>query len=287
MEETKRAGICREFILIMQASLDGAAPVEEEKALESHLEHCGDCRKLYHELKQIREAVSCVAAEPPSDLGERVMARLQEENRRLSVEKVRKSKNRKRITGFVLGAAALLALAFVGVEKLGLLSMQGRTADSAVKESLVETSHAYEYDAVAMPEADSAVEYRNESDAEESGTKGIAYPAKDGESESETDLNRWDIAQGVMRIVKEAGIKGLYGEVVFAHVEKHPDAVPLATSQDGACAFYAIDDFAEFITSQKVVLSDIQYELTEEEIRGCGLSCGGSRILLILDKGMP
>lgn len=284
MEEAKRIGICREFILIMQASLDGVAPDEEEKALRSHLEHCEDCRKLYGELKQVREAVASAAAEPPADLRERVMARLQEENRRLSVEKIRKSKNRKRIAGFVLGTAALLTLAFVGIEKLGLLHMTGKTADSAVNEMAYD---AYEYEAANMPEE---ADYRS-SDGE-MDTKGTVYPITTGdmqeseaESESEAGYNGWDIAQTVIKIVKAAGIKGLYGEVIYATVEKHPSAEPMAKTYDGSCAFYTISDFAEFITSQKVVISSVQYELTEEEIRACGLSCGGDRILLVLDKG--
>ena len=286
MEEAKR--ICREFVLIMQASLDGAAPIEEEKALESHLEHCEDCRKLYGELKLLREAVASVAAEPPADLGERVMARIQEENRRLSVEKVRKSKNRKRITGFVLGAAALLTLAFVGIEKFGLLPIQSRSADSAVKESYDVAADTYENEAADFPaeEANVPVSYRN--DSEESGTKGTAVP-QESEAELESEAEAYhigrDIAQDVAQIIKTAGIQGLFGEVIYATVEKLPDAEPLATVHNGSCAIYAIEDFAEFVTSQKVVLSDIQYELTEEEIRSCGLSFGGGRLLLLLDRG--
>ena len=215
------------------------------------------------------------------------MARLQEENRSLSVEKVRKSKNRKRIIGFVLGTAALLALAFVGIDKLGLLHITGHKADMSVQESDLADFAISENEAAVFPENDV-----DRFTADGSGAKGTSYPAdymsEEMESEEESresgaGYRGEEIARVVGLIIKAAGVQGRYGEVIYATVEKLPDIKPLTTSYGGACAFYSISDFAGFITSQKLVLSDIQYELTEEEIRDCGLDFGGSRILLLLD----
>lgn len=282
MEDGKTNKFCREFILIMQASLDGEAPPEEEKALRSHMEHCESCRTLYGELAAIREATASVAAEPPADLKERILHRLQEENRALSIERIRKSKARKRIIGFTLGAAALLVLAFVGIDRLGFLRIGADSFKAAPN-----AADRMEY----MPEEDAEYFPASEAHSEEAfmpdnyAVTATSEAEPEAEMESGVDYNSSTIAEKVGEIVRTAGIKGLFGEVIYVTVSELPDAEPMARSGDGSCAVYEVTDFAEFITSRKVVVSSVQYELNEKEIRACGLSCGGERILLILDKG--
>ena len=313
MEAKKDPGICREFILIMQASLDGAAPAEEEKALQSHMEHCESCRTLYRELREIKKAVASAAAEPPSNLKEQVLERLKRENRSLSVEKVRKNKSRKRIIGFVLGAAALLTLGFVGIDKLGLLragSLTSKSADSfelqsfapaaedALPEAYLEENKSMavtgfaggEAGSDAFPGGDGAV-YEEELESAVPPTIAETAPREEGENESESsedmdphlDLREWALLR-VEGILEASDVTGAYNEVIYLQVDRFPHVDALYFDGYGGVGVYETEDYADFVTANELQATGIQYELTPEEIAESILYHAGKKTLLILER---
>ena len=315
MEAKKDPGICREFILIMQASLDGAAPAEEEKALQSHMEHCESCRTLYRELREIKKAVASAAAEPPSNLKEQVLERLKRENRSLSVEKVRKNKSRKRIIGFVLGAAALLTLGFVGIDKLGFLragSLTSKSADSmelqsfapAAEDALPEAYLEENKSAVmtgmtggeagsdAFPGGDGAIDEEElESESAVPPTAAETAPREEGESESESgedmdphlDLREWALMR-VEGILEASDVTGAYNEVIYLQVDRFPHVDALYFDGYGGVGVYETEDYADFVTANEIRATGIQYELTPEEIAESILYHAGKKTLLILER---
>ena len=299
MEERKKQELCREFILIMQASLDETAAPDEEEALKSHMEHCESCSNLYRDLAALKKAVSAVAAEPPSDIRDKIVRRITEENRKASIERVQKRKNRRRIITFAVGAAALLTLAFVGVDKLGFLNAGNRQEDGAamqasmdekgVKTSAAEPGLAGDTYAMDIPALESAdrMEPDMEMEMEPESAMESDIKAENVRSAGFGDgygFNREDILAEVYGILTEVRAGGSFGEVIYAMVSELPSVAPLYGDADERVGIYAVSDYADFVTSNSIVVTGWQYELTKEEIEKSVLEYGGNRILLVLEN---
>ena len=64
---------CNEALELLSAQLDGAITVEEETALQEHLNACPECRRMQSELRMADEALPGLQQEPPKLLHDAVM----------------------------------------------------------------------------------------------------------------------------------------------------------------------------------------------------------------------
>jgi anti-sigma factor RsiW len=102
---------CTEVFGWLSAWLDGELEPEEARRVEEHLAGCGRCRR---ERALLAATSRAVRALPPETVAEGFDARLR---RRLAAETAARSLHRRRLPAFALGAAAVLALAILGVPR--------------------------------------------------------------------------------------------------------------------------------------------------------------------------
>lgn len=134
---------CNEALELLSAQLDGAMTIEEEAALQEHLNACPECRRMQSELRMADEALPDLQQEPPKLLHDAVMQEIRRETRR--------KKERKpllRFVGVMAAAAALLAV-LAGMKLVNLPGFDHGEAAVSMGDSL-------------FPKADSAKEYAQE-----------------------------------------------------------------------------------------------------------------------------
>lgn len=68
---------CEEALELISASLDGVLSKEEEHLLHEHLSQCPACRDLLADLEGIHESMPGLWVDPPSDLKDHIMERIQ------------------------------------------------------------------------------------------------------------------------------------------------------------------------------------------------------------------
>ena len=134
---------CDEALELLSAQLDGAMTIEEETALQEHLNACPECRRIQSELKKADEALPDLQQEPPRLLHDAVMQEIRRETRR---KKERKSLLR--FVGVMAAAAALLAV-LAGMKLVDLPGFDHGEAAVSMGDSL-------------FPKADSAKDYAQE-----------------------------------------------------------------------------------------------------------------------------
>ncbi len=61
----------------MNRSIDGDLGPQEQAQLDAHLRECADCRALFAALKRMAAETAALEEEPPADLTEKIMARVQ------------------------------------------------------------------------------------------------------------------------------------------------------------------------------------------------------------------
>ena len=96
---------CNEALELLSAQLDGALTIEEQTALEAHLQTCPECRAVQKELAAIDAALPGLEQEPPKLLHDAVMQEIRRETR-----KKKEQKPLLRFIGVLAAAAALLAV---------------------------------------------------------------------------------------------------------------------------------------------------------------------------------
>ena len=120
---------CDEYLPLISGHLDGANSEFEERRLQEHLRTCEDCRALLAIMEENDALLKGSAAEPPSDLTERIMQQVRKEKRSAPSQKKRWIP----IAASGLAAAALLALVVWGNLPVGSVSKD------ALSTSAVET----------------------------------------------------------------------------------------------------------------------------------------------------
>lgn len=105
---------CNEYLPLLSGHLDGANSAAEEARLQKHLASCKQCCALLGQLEQNDAMLLSSKAEPPSELTSRIMAQVQQEQRRK--QSLRRTFWSIGAAGFA--AAALLAFVFFGDLKL-------------------------------------------------------------------------------------------------------------------------------------------------------------------------
>lgn len=116
---------CDEALELMQQQLDAPLSEQQSAALRAHLAGCAQCRTLEKQLRQLDEALQDAALEPPAQLHENVMRRIQAQDGQ--------RKRRFWRTAAALAAAAALVL-LAGYA--GWLSLPGFGGDETVAVSI-------------------------------------------------------------------------------------------------------------------------------------------------------
>ena len=100
---------CEQALDLISAKLDGALTAEESAALEEHLAACPACRALLADFEELHLELPKLAAQPPADLKDHIMA----EVRRSKVTPFQGKKKQWRWRSLA-SLAAVLVLVFVG-----------------------------------------------------------------------------------------------------------------------------------------------------------------------------
>lgn len=100
---------CEQALDLISAKLDGALTAEESAALEEHLAACPACRALLADFEELHLELPKLAAQPPADLKDNIMA----EVRRSKVTPFQGKKKQWRWRSLA-SLAAVLVLVFVG-----------------------------------------------------------------------------------------------------------------------------------------------------------------------------
>lgn len=100
---------CEQALDLISAKLDGALTAEESAALEEHLAACPACRALLADFEELHLELPKLAAQPPTDLKDNIMA----EVRRSKVTPFQGKKKQWRWRSLA-SLAAVLVLVFVG-----------------------------------------------------------------------------------------------------------------------------------------------------------------------------
>ena len=131
---------CEQALELLSAQLDGAITIEEQAALEAHLNECPECCRIQSELRMVDEALPDLQQEPPKLLRDTVMREIRRETRQ--------KKERKpllRFIGAMAAAAALLAV-LAGMKLVSLPGFDHGEAAVSMGESLFpKDSSAKEY----------------------------------------------------------------------------------------------------------------------------------------------
>lgn len=118
---------CKKYQDMISCAIDGELSANERRALSHHLERCTDCRSVYAQMQQLKNALQQTADEPPAALLEGVM-------RSIGATAPEAKKPRKKNYIRYISAAACLALVlFIGYAALH--SGFGASKDAAAPES--------------------------------------------------------------------------------------------------------------------------------------------------------
>lgn len=119
---------CEHYLDLISGHLDGCNSEAEEIELSQHLAQCEACGTLLRQLEENRQLFAGSTVQPPEDLQLRIMD---------AVKKEPKKASKKRFyTSFVAGglaAAALLALVFLGGNRLPVFVGKDSTAEAAIE----------------------------------------------------------------------------------------------------------------------------------------------------------
>lgn len=141
---------CERFIDLICQSLDGSLALEDQQALQQHLEECPECRQLSQELSEIRlELHSWEEQEVPEGFAEGVMSRIRAEEQKPKIVPIWKHSQFK-----MFGSIAACALICVGIWRVGTPNMTEDMAFSTETAApAAETSIQFQYSASAPVEA--------------------------------------------------------------------------------------------------------------------------------------
>lgn len=137
---------CERFIDLICQSLDGSLALEDQQALQQHLEECPECRQLSQELSEIRlELHSWEEQEVPEGFAEGVMSRIRAEEQKPKIVPIWKHPQFK-----MFGSIAACALICVGIWRVGTPNMTEDMAFSTETATpAAETPIQFQYSASA------------------------------------------------------------------------------------------------------------------------------------------
>jgi len=124
--------MCEEALTLISAKLDGALTKQEDDALQAHLEHCPECRRVLQELTDAENGIHELQADPPDTLVPGVMKKIRRER-----EKRAERKGFFWSAGVLVSAAAVLAILF----GMGLIKLPGFDRDAPATAAI---GHVYE-----------------------------------------------------------------------------------------------------------------------------------------------
>ena len=117
---------CEEALELISASLDGVLSKEEEQLLHEHLSQCPACRDLLADLEGIHESMPGLWVDPPSDLKDHIMERIQSS----TVSPMPAGTSKRRWKGWA-ALAAVCAVAVLGAGSLKYLGLGGGSSGAA------------------------------------------------------------------------------------------------------------------------------------------------------------
>lgn len=138
--ETKRKGVeamdCDKYLELMSAALDGELTAEDRRALDSHLAVCPECAALYQTLCGQSAALRELDCEVPTDLKQRIMENLPEQEKPAEhIKPVRWTPKTGRVIHWKrwapVAAAACLALVVALVPKSGMMANKAQAPGMA------------------------------------------------------------------------------------------------------------------------------------------------------------
>lgn len=122
---------CSKFLELISAMVDGELDVVQESELRTHIEHCGECKKVYETFKGISDALADDLVEPPETLTKEIMHKINLEKRN----------KRNFIFGRFTAAAACLALILLGAWRLDLFGGNGKSVKMSAAPEEAEISN--------------------------------------------------------------------------------------------------------------------------------------------------
>lgn len=176
---------CEQALELISAKLDGALTAEESAQLEEHLAACPACRALLADFEELHMELPRLAAQPPADLKDHIMA----EVRRSKVTPFQGKKKQWRWRSLA-SLAAVLVLVLVGSN--ALRQWDGAASRTAQAPAAGEVAADQEADNPA-PAAIAPEEQEETGSGEKSGRNledsgGPAVQEKTGEAESTAPL---------------------------------------------------------------------------------------------------
>ncbi|MBR4867194.1 MAG: zf-HC2 domain-containing protein [Clostridia bacterium] len=283
---------CKEYLILMQAVLDGEAPPSNQAKWREHAASCKSCQALFDELVSLKKAIPGTMAEPPYGLDETILKKIHTEDKQRKLHTINRRQNTFRS---VMGVAAALAILVVGswtLSRYGGKAVETEAADNAF---MMETEEKVVLEAEATPEeptsdigsAESDMEYSSQSYNSATGTTVL----EDGNALTD----RAEILDVLRAAASGLNLPGSYKACIYLDCDNLPqdrDQYLVSPKTNVArtilpydLTFYSTDDYLGFINGAGLELN-FSLELTESEMRDCGLATGGDLTMVVVATPM-
>lgn len=282
---------CKEYLVLMQALLDGVATPSDEAKWQEHIASCESCKALYRELKDLKQAMSSIVAEPPHGLDDAILKDIHTADKEKKLHSINR---RLHLTRTFAGVAAAFAILLVGgwaLSHYGLKSDLAKNDAAPMEISLEEETSIYETFESTL-EQDPGIDMISDSEMSNSSS-APSSGGLPGMLDGNARTDRESILDALETAISELILPGTYKNCVYLDCNNLPegrsnyqvdpltDTPPVTSPSAPKLTFYSTGDYLGFINGAGLELN-FSLDLTESEMQACGIAIGGNLTLVAI-----
>ena len=284
---------CKEYLILMQAVLDGEATPSDQAKWRDHAASCKSCQELFNELTSLKKAMPGTMAEPPYGLDEAILKKIHTEDKQRKLHTISR---RQHLARSLVGVAAAMVILVAGswtLTRYGGKAVETESADNAqiaeseIPEFALEAEEEFgEENLLDIGNAEGDMEVQTSSSST-GASPGASFEDEDGK----TMTDRHTILDVLRSAILGLDLPGSYKACIYLDCENLPEgregyriSQKAGTTRQltpSELTFYSTDDYLGFVNGAGLELN-FSLELTESEMQDCGLATGGDLTMVVV-----